>query len=600
MRLGKNSIAGVVAGFLLCPAAGLFAASQPKLTGSIVGFVSDAGGVAQMGATVLLYNRYERLIQKALTNERGAFGFDSLAPDLYSIRVSLSSFLPAIKQNILVQPGMRSFLSINLASILSSVELIYVAPGQGAIMTDDWKWVLRSSLATRPVLRFRPGIDYSDPASRAASGSSLFSDTRGLVRLSAGDAGASAEFGRSPDLGTAFALATSVFGANRVQFSGNLGYAAMSGAPSAGFSTRFSRVERQDLTPDVQLTMRQVFLPIRAGAAFLGAQHTAPPLRTLSLTLQDRTRIAESIDLEYGVTLESVSFLDRLNYLSPYARVGYEAGDYGTVQFGYSSGVPPVIPGAGESQDPDLQRDLKGLSLFPRLSLEHGRVRVQRTENFEIGYMKVVGSRTFSAGIFRESVANAALLMAAPGGLFASSDDVLPDLFSNSSVFNIGRYRSLGYTASVTQALGDSLSVGLAFGSGNVLRPGDRQMRGADPEELRSLVRTGRRQWATARISATAPVAGTHFVASYLWTDYRTLTPTHRYLTQRLNPETGLNIYLRQPIPAFGGMPGRLEATADLRNMLAQGYLPIRTSDGRDVYLIHSPRAVRGGLSFIF
>ena len=30
---------------------------------------------------------------------------DPLAPDLYSIRVSLSSFLPAIKQNILVQPG---------------------------------------------------------------------------------------------------------------------------------------------------------------------------------------------------------------------------------------------------------------------------------------------------------------------------------------------------------------------------------------------------------------------------------------------------------------------------------------------------------------
>ncbi len=47
-------------------------------------------------------------------------------------------------------------------------------------------------------------------------------------------------------------------------------------------------------------------------------------------------------------------------------------------------------------------------------------------------------------------------------------------------------------------------------------------------------------------------------------------------------------------------MPGRLEATADLRNLLAQGYLPIRTADGRDVFLIHSPRAVRGGLSFIF
>ena len=50
-----------------------------------------------MGATVLLFNRYERIIQRSLTNERGAFGFESLPPDLYSVRVSLTSFMPAMK-----------------------------------------------------------------------------------------------------------------------------------------------------------------------------------------------------------------------------------------------------------------------------------------------------------------------------------------------------------------------------------------------------------------------------------------------------------------------------------------------------------------------
>jgi hypothetical protein len=596
MRYWKASI--VIAAAAALAGAGAPAASPPRLTGSIVGFVSDASGVAQMGASVLLYNRYERLVQKALTNERGAFGFDALAPDLYSIRVSLSSFLPAVKQNILVQPGMRSFLSINLASILSSVELVYVAPGQGAIMSDDWKWVLRSSLATRPVLRLRPGIDYSDPSARRGAASSLFADTRGLLRLSAGDAGTGADFGRAPDLGTAFALATSLFGASRVQFSGNVGYAATSGAPSAGFSTRFSPGPTGGLTPDVQVTMRQVFLPTRVGAGLLGGQDGAPPLRTLSFSVQDHAEIAEGLDLEYGVTLESVAFLDRLNYLSPYARASYGRGSYGTVQFGYSSGVPPAGP--GEPQDPDLQRDLARLALFPRVSLESGRVRVQRTENFELGYMRVVGSRTFAAGVYRESVANAALLIAAPGGLFAASGDVLPDLFSNSSIFNIGRYRSLGYTASVTQALGDAWSVSLAYGSGGVLRTEERLMRSADPGELRSLVRASRREWLASRVSGSVPWAGTRFVTSYVWTDYRALTPGHRYLTQRINPEIGWNVYLRQPIPNLGGMPGRLEATADLRNLLAQGYLPIRTADGRDLFLIHSPRAVRGGLSFIF
>jgi hypothetical protein len=46
-------------------------------------------------------------------------------------------------------------------------------------------------------------------------------------------------------------------------------------------------------------------------------------------------------------------------------------------------------------------------------------------------------------------------------------------------------------------------------------------------------------------------------------------------------------------------MPGRLEATAELRNGLGQGYLPI-TEGGQRVLLIQSPRALRGGLSFIF
>jgi hypothetical protein len=48
----------------------------------------------------------------------------------------------------------------------------------------------------------------------------------------------------------------------------------------------------------------------------------------------------------------------------------------------------------------------------------------------------------------------------------------------------------------------------------------------------------------------------------------------------------------------FGSF-GRFEASAELRNLLAQGYLPVIVSDQRAV-LTNSPRAVRGGLSFIF
>ena len=64
--------------------------------------------------------------------------------------------MPAVKQNIAVQPGIRSILAINLASVLSSIELVYSGPTQG-LMSDDWKWVLRTASSSRPVLQLRDG-----------------------------------------------------------------------------------------------------------------------------------------------------------------------------------------------------------------------------------------------------------------------------------------------------------------------------------------------------------------------------------------------------------------------------------------------------------
>jgi hypothetical protein len=64
-----------------------------------------------------------------------------------------------------------------------------------------------------------------------------------------------------------------------------------------------------------------------------------------------------------------------------------------------------------------------------------------------------------------------------------------------------------------------------------------------------------------------------------------------------MQPLPGFNVYVRQPIPGFGG---HVEATADIRNMLAQGYLPMNAVGGQRILLVQNPRSVRGGLSFTF
>ena len=75
--------------------------------------------------------------------------------------------------------------------------------------------------------------------------------------------------------------------------------------------------------------------------------------------------------------------------------------------------------------------------------------------------------------------------------------------------------------------------------------------------------------------------------------------PAHMSLTGDTYQDEGWNIGIRQPLPRFSGMRGRLEATAELRNALAQGYLPLHAG-GRTAVLTNTPRALRGGLNFLF
>src|ERR1700693_1489310 len=207
---GRLKLASGWMAVLVLSAPAGFSAEPPQLAGSIAGFVRDSTGVPPMGAPVLLFNRSERLILKTITNERGIFGFTLLTPDLYSVRVSLASFVPAMKQKIAVQPGMQSLLYVDLASVLRSIELVYVAPGQGALMSDDWKWTLKPPSATRPVLRLLPEQSASDSDKRDNAVGSVFTDTRGLLSVSGGDPGSLGGSTSQTDLGTAFALATSV------------------------------------------------------------------------------------------------------------------------------------------------------------------------------------------------------------------------------------------------------------------------------------------------------------------------------------------------------------------------------------------------------
>jgi len=59
-----------------------------------------------------------------------------------------------------------------------------------------------------------------------------------------------------------------------------------------------------------------------------------------------------------------------------------------------------------------------------------------------------------------------------------------------------------------------------------------------------------------------------------------------------------LSVSVRQPLPGTL-WSCRWEALADVRNLLAQGYLPVASQDGQ-LILVSASRSFRGGLSFQF
>ena len=286
--------------------------------------------------------------------------------------------------------------------------------------------------------------------------------------------------------------------------------------------------------------------------------------------------------------------------MSPFARATYDLGAHNSLRMAFSSGTQPGQLLARNVESPDtLSQDLAALAMAPRVSLADAHAQVERRERLEASYQHVSGSRTYSAGVYHESVSNAAFLMSGPSD-FLPASELLTQLGSSSQVFDAGSYQRTGYSASVSQALGEHSDLSLAVGRTGALLAGAGSV--TDAAALRGEIHTVQRSWMTARASHTIAGTGTRVTSSYGYTDFRTLMPSHLSMTDQANQEIGWNVYIRQPLPSLPGVFGafgRFEATAELRNLLAQGYLPVVVNDQRAV-LTNAPRAVRGGLSFIF
>ena len=177
--------------------------------------------------------------------------------------------------------------------------------------------------------------------------------------------------------------------------------------------------------------------------------------------------------------------------------------------------------------------------------------------------------------------------------------DMLPDLFSDSSVFDAGNFDNVGYTAAFTQNLGDTSRATVIYGNEGAL---DRRARGTGQRQSGRVARHDSRRPAPRGHRPRhghLPRTGTHLIASYQWTgDSRWAMAGNLYSTQAFRPMPGLNIYFRQPIPGFCGTAWKLRPIC--ATCWRRAISPIAPPNGAQLLLVDNPRSIRGGLAFIF
>lgn len=564
-----------------------------------------------MGASVQLFNKYDRLLAKTFTRSNGRFAFADLPTDSYAVRVSVPSFLPASRDKIAIKAGEDSILQIHLATLLSSIEVKYVPPA--SVMSEDWKWVLRSSPALRPVTRFLPVTTRKSPGTKSRT--RIFSDTRAVMSLSGGDTGIIDSDYAPSDLGTGFALSTFILGDNQLRVSGTYGQGSGIMPPAMSVSAVYSGAESNGFVGAPELGFSVSQLSLAGGSGFAAQSIPGQPangplaqVRTMSISIYQTADPTGNVHVEYGATGESVDLLQHTSRLSPFARVTADLGDRGKFVAAYSDGDRPNElvahqvrgeEGAQEGSAGAPENAPGAIARLPQLAYQNGKLRLQRTQSYELGYNRISGSRIYAVSAFYEDVSDGRLNVAGDTSALDSSD-LLSDGISTTSIYDIGRYARKGYLASVNQRVNDLLDVGVAYGRLGGFTVDGSEISSSAGSPSQRILNQENHNTAAIDVKAKAPVAGTRILVNYGWVDGNAVIPRHVFVTQNSSAQPGFNILIRQPLPRICSMGGHFELTADLYNLLAQGYLPVNSGDGHKLLIIQAPRAIRGGLKFVF
>jgi hypothetical protein len=535
--------------------------------GTISGYVRAASGMPQMGAVVEVLGAAAHSL-KVFTDENGFYSAAGLLPGVYNLKVSAPAFLPTLREHVGLYAGGNTIVNVTLSTLFEAIQM---APARGPAEEDDWKWVLRS-VSNRPILRV---VDDHFP-SVAAESAKGDRELKGTLSFLAGSP--SEGFGSASDMSTGFSMEKSIFSSSTIGLRGNVGYGSSS--PATVLRASFRHKMDDGSEPLFAVTMRNLPAP----------DITLHSFQALALTTADALTLGDVLELKFGSELQTVQFMGRVTTFRPFGTVDLHLSPNTVLEYGYAT------------SEPDNRQD-KGFDTAPgevnesgsRVSMTGYAPTVEHAHHQELSLSHRIGKNNLQVAVYTDRISDPALT--GIGEFTTDNGNVLPDLYSGTFTYQGNNFHTQGLRFVLQRKLTSDITGTLDYEYGGVLDLASlNESLESVPES--SLVRN--RESVAGKITGMVPKSKTRWMASYRWINGEALTPVDMFNASAGQAYPYLNLFFRQPIPGTGFFPGHIEAIVDLRNLLAQGYVPVLGHDGHTVYLVQSARAVRGGVAFTF
>jgi hypothetical protein len=256
--------------------------------------------------------------------------------------------------------------------------------------------------------------------------------------------------------------------------------------------------------------------------------------------------------------------------------------------------------GPSDSSGTLLDR-VNSLDSFPLLTLRAYRPELEQLDHSEISLnRRLNGSARFELAAYHDGIKNAAVWGSAhPAAVSWLAGNYMVNPALDGIFVNMGDYRSTGYRLAYAQRLGNHIETLVAYVVGDSLyAPG--VVNHALQGDLQGVLKPIRSDSLAGRVSARIPVTRTRLTTSYEWVQRGRVTMVDPHAQADLQLQPFLDIQIRQPLPALAFLPAHIEAVADLRNLLAQGYSPLTQAGEMTLLLSSAYRSIRGGFSVEF